>query len=261
MSVSDRDGVPGSRVYTMSVSCPTISLAPPTLPDGQVGVAYAQTLTPSGGTAPYSFVVQSGTLPSGLSLSSGGDITGTPTTAEADVVTIAAVDAFDCFGSEVYTLAVFTDPAISHVTPSTTGLCLSAGHPCVNVPFTFQRGESTPAGAAHVTFHLDPRLALCTPGTPASSIHPGSWLASFSNKTFQIIDHGGGSYSVDQALLGSPCGPTTGGVLFSLTDSDKQAGCQIARELAKLGFGLYAAACCSRWTWPPPEATGWATSP
>ena len=126
------------------------------------------------------------------------------------------MDAFDCFGSEVYTLAVFTDPAISHVTPSTTGLCLSAGHPCVNVPFTFQRGESTPAGAAHVTFHLDPRLALCTPGTPASIIHPGSWLASFSNKTFQIIDHGGGSYSVDQALLGSPCGPTTGGVLFTV---------------------------------------------
>jgi hypothetical protein len=65
-----------------------------------------------------------------------------------------------------------------------------------------------------VTFQLDPRFALC--GTLTSSIHAGSWLASFSNKTFQVIDQGAGVYTVDQALLGAPCGPTTGGVLFTV---------------------------------------------
>src|SRR5262249_36285832 len=69
VAVSDRDGVPGSRAYTLGVICPTIALAPSALPDGQVGVAYAQTLTASGGTPPYQFVVQSGALPAGLSLS------------------------------------------------------------------------------------------------------------------------------------------------------------------------------------------------
>jgi hypothetical protein len=42
------------------------------------------TLSPSGGTSPYTFSVYSGTLPAGLSLgSSNGQITGTPTTAQS----------------------------------------------------------------------------------------------------------------------------------------------------------------------------------
>jgi hypothetical protein len=216
VSVEDVDDVPGSRAYTMSVACPVIAITPSTVPDAQVGTPYAVSFVASGGTAPYTFVVQSGSLPDGLSLSSDGQLTGTPTTTGAAVFTVAAVDDFDCVGTEVYTLPVFTDPTISNVRAVTTGLCLSSGNTCVSVPFVFTRGESAPASAAHVTFQLDPRFALCTPGSPASSIHIGGWLASFTNKTFQIIDHGGGSYSVDQTLLGLPCGPTTGGVLFTV---------------------------------------------
>jgi hypothetical protein len=127
---------------------------------------------------------------------------------------VVAVDDFDCVGTEVYTLPVFTDPAISRVTPVTAGLCLSGAHTCVSVPFVYTRGDTTPAAAAHVTFQLDPRFALC--GTATSSIHIGSWLSSFTNKTFQVVDNGGGSYTVDQSLLGLPCGPTTGGTLFTV---------------------------------------------
>jgi hypothetical protein len=216
VSVADVGGVPGSRAYSMSVACPVISITPGSLPDAQLGVPYAVSLVAAGGTAPYAFTVQAGSLPAGLSLANDGQITGTPTATGASVFTIAAVDDFDCVGTEVYTLPVFTDPAISRVTPVTAGLCLSAAHTCVSVPFVYTRGDSTPAAAAHVTFQLDPRFALCTPGNPAASIHIGGWLASFSNKTFQVIDHGSGSYSVDQALLGLPCGPATGGVLFTV---------------------------------------------
>ena len=49
------------------------------LPNGEVGVAYSQSLTASGGTQPFVWSVQSGTLPSGLSLNAtSGSITGTP---------------------------------------------------------------------------------------------------------------------------------------------------------------------------------------
>ena len=215
VSVTDVGGVPGSRAYTLNVSCAPIAITPSTLPDGQVGIAYAQTLLATGGTAPHAFTVTAGSLPAGLALSTSGDLTGTPSAAGAAVFTVRATDAFGCFGEETFALAVFADPAISRVVPVTTGLCLSSVQACVNVPFVFQRGDSTPAGLAHVTFQLDSRFALCTPGAPASSIHAGSWLAGYSNTTLQIIDHGGGSYSVDQALLGPPCGPTTGGVLFT----------------------------------------------
>jgi carbamoyl-phosphate synthase large subunit len=47
------------------------------------------------------------------------------------------------------------------------------------------------------------------------------------------------AFAKSQAAAGSAL-PKSGGVLFSLTDKDKAAGCQIARELSKLGFVLYA---------------------
>jgi hypothetical protein len=50
----------------------------PTLPSGTQGYAYEATLNATGGTAPYTWTVASGsTLPTGLSLSSAGIITGT----------------------------------------------------------------------------------------------------------------------------------------------------------------------------------------
>ena len=47
------------------------------------------------------------------------------------------------------------------------------------------------------------------------------------------------AFAKSQAAAGSQL-PKSGGVLFSLTDKDKPAGSQIARELSKLGFELYA---------------------
>jgi len=216
VSVADEGDVPGSRAYTMSVACAVIAITPSTLPDAQEGVAYNQTLTATGGVAPHTFAVVAGSLPAGLSLSAAGEISGTPSAAGVGVFTVRATDAGGCSGEEVYTLPVFVDPAISRVLPVTAGLCLSAVHPCVTVPFVYQKGDSVPAVGASVTFQLDSRFALCTPGNPALSILPGSWLAGYANDVFHVIDHGGGSYTVDQALLGLPCGPDTGGVLFTV---------------------------------------------
>jgi hypothetical protein len=43
--------------------CPSITLAPTTLPGGTAGVAYSQTIIGSGGTTPYSFGIIAGALP------------------------------------------------------------------------------------------------------------------------------------------------------------------------------------------------------
>lgn len=70
-----------SRDYQLVVYSPTMTLTPSTLPDGLVNAAYSQTFETSGGTAPYSYTVTSGTLPPGLSLTTGGVLSGTPTAA------------------------------------------------------------------------------------------------------------------------------------------------------------------------------------
>ncbi|HSE97088.1 MAG TPA: putative Ig domain-containing protein, partial [Blastocatellia bacterium] len=53
------------------------------LPNATAGSSYSQTLSASGGTAPYTWSLASGSgpLPPGLNLSSGGTISGTPSTA------------------------------------------------------------------------------------------------------------------------------------------------------------------------------------
>jgi Putative Ig domain len=60
---------------------------------GTVGAAYSAQLSATGGTAPYSFSVISGSLPNGLTLSSTGAISGTPTAAGTANFTAQVEDA------------------------------------------------------------------------------------------------------------------------------------------------------------------------
>jgi hypothetical protein len=59
----------------------TLTVTTSSLPNGTVGTPYSQALAASGGTGGYTWSITSGSLPDGLSLSSGGTIAGTPTTA------------------------------------------------------------------------------------------------------------------------------------------------------------------------------------
>ncbi|HEY6401242.1 MAG TPA: Ig domain-containing protein, partial [Blastocatellia bacterium] len=77
-------------------------------PNGTVGADYSQTLTAMGGTAPFTFTVSSGALPPGLTLSSAGAISGTPTAAGSFSFTVQALDSKGCTGEITYSLKVAT---------------------------------------------------------------------------------------------------------------------------------------------------------
>jgi len=62
------------------------------LPNAILGVAYTQTLHATGGLPPYTYTLTSGSLPAGLSLSSSGVVSGTPTAVGASSFTITATD-------------------------------------------------------------------------------------------------------------------------------------------------------------------------
>ncbi|MGH3581994.1 MAG: beta strand repeat-containing protein, partial [Mycobacterium sp.] len=80
---------------------------PASLTNGTIGTAYSQTVSASGGTAPYTFSVTVGTLPAGLSLNGAtGAITGTPTTAATSNFTIRAVDSLGAAGTRAYSVTV-----------------------------------------------------------------------------------------------------------------------------------------------------------
>jgi type VI secretion system secreted protein VgrG len=98
------------NVSLCAAVCPEITLAPATLPSGNVGTRYSQTITASGGTAPYTFTVTAGSLPPGLTLTSSGPssalLSGTPTTTGPFNFTVTARDANNCPGSQPYTVTI-----------------------------------------------------------------------------------------------------------------------------------------------------------
>jgi hypothetical protein len=91
--------------YTLVVSCPTITINPTTLPVGEVGQSYSQTLTASGGTAPYTWVVSGLSLP-GLSIDASGQLSGTLSGSGSLNLTVTATDAYGCSGSQTFSLTV-----------------------------------------------------------------------------------------------------------------------------------------------------------
>lgn len=66
---------------------------PGALPDAVIGIPYSFTFQSSGGISPVSWSLASGQLPGGLSLSTGGTLSGTPTTPGSFAFTVQAGDA------------------------------------------------------------------------------------------------------------------------------------------------------------------------
>ena len=62
----------------ITVAPAVLTVTTTSLPGAQIGVAYTATLTASGGVLPYTWTV-AGTLPVGLTLSTAGVLSGTPT--------------------------------------------------------------------------------------------------------------------------------------------------------------------------------------
>jgi len=93
--------------------CPPITLSPSSLPGGTLATAYSQTITASGGLAPYTFAVTAGALPPGLSLASAtGVLSGTPTSLGNYPFTVTATDSsgadgtLGCTGSQPYSIVI-----------------------------------------------------------------------------------------------------------------------------------------------------------
>lgn len=148
-----------------------VSLA--ALPSGMVGAGYpAQTLTVPNGTAPYTWAVTSGALPTGLHLSTAGLLSGTPTAAGSFSFTITAKDAHNISGSQAGTLTVAK-------ASTTTALQLSAA--------------SLKPGSA---LTLTAQVAAATSGMPTGSV------SFYSGATLlRTVTLSGGSASYSTAAL------------------------------------------------------------
>ena len=114
--VTDAGNRTGTQACSITVSAAPVVIPAPTLttacplPAGMAGAVYSQTLLASGGTAPLTFS-QSGILPTGLTLSSAGVLSGTPSVSNTFSFTVTVTDSGSRASSQVCSLS------ISHAAP------------------------------------------------------------------------------------------------------------------------------------------------
>ena len=133
----------------------TISPAPGALPGGTAATPYSQTFTASGGTAPYTFSA-SGTLPTGLVLSAGGVLSGTPTASGTFNFTINVSDS-----SATLTGSAFTASAAYSITIAKASQAISFANPGTQVYGTSPNLAATASSGLAITF-TSTTTAVCS---------------------------------------------------------------------------------------------------
>jgi len=108
------------RVVGLAALTP-LAVTTTSLPGGQVGAAYSQTLAAAGGTAPYTWSVASGSLPAGLSLSTAGVISGTLTARGSSSFTVQAADSSTPQMTATQALSIMVSPTMTDFAVPTAG--------------------------------------------------------------------------------------------------------------------------------------------
>jgi hypothetical protein len=96
LQLMNRDTGRKSETVALSIASSAknsgLSVTTSSLPGGTVGTPYSATLAATGGTPSYYWQFTSGRMPGGLSLNSGGSITGTPTASGTYSVGLTVID-------------------------------------------------------------------------------------------------------------------------------------------------------------------------
>ncbi|MBZ5536080.1 MAG: Ig domain-containing protein [Acidobacteriia bacterium] len=182
-------------------ACPTIIIQPATLPNALVGVPFSQTLIASGGASPYSFAAAPGALPTWLSLSSNGTLSGSPTATGLFSFTVTATDANNCTGTMQYTMSI-NCPAIS-LSPDTlpNGVVGAAYSQSISISGSTSFTFSVPPGGMPPGLTLSPTGTVS--GTPtAAGTFPFTVTATGPNNC-------GGSKIYTLIVTTAVCSPVT----------------------------------------------------
>ena len=169
IEVTDAVGFKSSAARTVAIA-DVLGLAAGSLPPGVVGVAYAATLGVTGGTPPYGFALESGTLPPGLALSGGGSLGGTPTVAGSYPFAIRVTDAngLTVTGTRTVSIGAPVGLATGALPAATVGVAYALA--------LAGQGGTPPYTFALASGALPPGLALAPTGTLAGTpTLPGSY--------------------------------------------------------------------------------------
>ncbi|PVM94036.1 putative Ig domain-containing protein, partial [Caulobacter endophyticus] len=141
ITATDANGLTDAKTYSGSISA-GVAITTTSLPTPLLGQAYSHTVVTSGGTAPVTFAVTTGALPTGLSLNaSNGVISGKATAAGAYNFAVTAADANGLTDAETYSGTISAGVVIT-----------TASLPTPVLGQDYSQTVSTTGGTAPVTF-------------------------------------------------------------------------------------------------------------
>ncbi len=192
ITATDGAGNTAGQSYTLVVGAPPITISPASLPAGMVGTAYSQQLTATGGAVGYTFALGTGALPGGLTLSSAGLLSGTPTAAGTFSFEVSVTDSKQVTVTQPYQLTINTPPL---PTPSVTGVGSTAPpdeQPVIGVELA-QTYPTDLTGTITLTFAPaaggvdDPAIQFSTGGRTVNfTIPKGQTTAVFPTATISL---------------------------------------------------------------------------
>jgi hypothetical protein len=156
---------------TISIVLP-VTFTTTSLPNGSNGVPYNQTIVTTGGVAPITYAVGTGSLPAGLKLNNVGAIIGTPSSTGTSTFTINAIDDGTpplIVASPIYTITVNPPPSLSITSTAMANGIVGTGYSSAIAtsggvrPFTF----SVPTNTLPQGLELNTSSGLIT-GTPTT---------------------------------------------------------------------------------------------
>jgi hypothetical protein len=168
VQVTDTDGQSATEATTLTIiSGPALSFPAP--PAGEIGTAYSDTLTPSGGTGPYTWSVSSGSPPAGITLDPAtGTLAGAPTAAGTSTFTVQVTDADGQSATEATTLTIISGPALSFPAPPTGEIGTAYSDTLTPSGGTGPYTWSVSAGNLPAGITLDPATGTLA-GTPTAT--------------------------------------------------------------------------------------------
>ena len=225
VTVTDSNGCTGtSSTYNLTIGCQTITVTNPVNTAGTVDTPFSETFTQTGAHVSATFTLNSGSLPAGLTLSTAGVLSGTPTVPGSFPITVKVTDANSCFGvSATYTLVIgcqtitVTNPGV------TTGTVDSA--------FSQNFTQSGAHGTATFTLNsgsLPSGLTLASNGTLSGTPgQPGSFPITVKVTDSNGCTGVGATYTLViscQTITVTNPGVTTGTVDTAFSQTFTQSG-------------------------------------
>ena len=178
------DSAAHTATQSLSIATnPTVTVGTTTLPGGQVGAAYTQTLAAAGGIPAYSWTIASGTLPIGLSLTGAtGVISGAPTTAGTSTFVVQVTDGATKVAVQPLTIVVAAGVSITTTALPDATLAVAYSQTLAAA------GGTTPYTWAIASGTLPAGLAL----TPSTGVIAGTaTTAGMSTFVAQVTDAAG----------------------------------------------------------------------